>query len=129
MSIPFLFTDDPELFIKKNDYVIFISNNLRSKEALINEFAKQGQFPKYFGKNWDALEECLRNLYWINKKRIIIIHKGIPLLNSEKDLKLYLEILNDVAIEWRSDSSHEVIIIFSKDLQKQIKSLLRSNKI
>ena len=36
--------------------------NMRSTEGFYNELAAALQFPLYFGKNWDALDECLADL-------------------------------------------------------------------
>ena len=49
--------------------------NIRTKADLMAAIAEAMNFPEYFGKNWDALDECLRDLNWISAKGyVLIIH-------------------------------------------------------
>ena len=38
---------------------------VRSGEALLGAVDATMKFPSYFGGNWDALDECLRDLDWL----------------------------------------------------------------
>ena len=54
--------------------------NIRSEADLFSAIAKVLNFPDYFGKNWDALDECLRDLEWIPAKGyVLIIRDANPL--------------------------------------------------
>ena len=70
----------------------------RSKEGLFQEIASALQFPHYFGDNWDALEECLGDLGWIDSDHLTLLITNVDMLLSSgrKDLVTFLEILRSV---------------------------------
>ncbi len=122
MNAPFVFVAEPSSMICKSDLVVTISESLSSKESLLNEFARQAFFPEYFGINWDAFDECLRDLSWIDQRRLVIVHHGLPLSNAEKELKTYLEVLRDVSLDWKPEESHEIVIVFPAALRHRVEA-------
>ena len=46
--------------------------NMSNVKDLFKVIAETFQFPKYFGKNWHALEECLSDLNWLSHSGVIL---------------------------------------------------------
>ena len=69
---------------------------------LFQEFAAALQFPYYFGENWIALRECLVDLEWLPAEEYLLIIFDFPqLLQSDsKGLRVLMNILGEVALEW-----------------------------
>ena len=89
----FEFVADITGFRAPTSLVVRLTGRLRRKEELLTSLAAGLKFPKYFGKNWDALEECLCDLSWLgNRSGIVLVHKYLPLA-SERQKKTYLKIL------------------------------------
>jgi hypothetical protein len=42
-----------------------VPHGVETKEALLDELYKGLRLPEYFGENWDALDECIRDLSWL----------------------------------------------------------------
>jgi len=116
--VHFEFIPSPSFNTGEDEFVLNVPKDIQSKDELLVELAKAGNFPEYFGGNWDALLDCLRDFEWIRQKTILIVHRDLPLHTSPEDCLTYLEIL-DVASNDRNQNSnlafpeHKLRVIFS----------------
>ncbi len=49
--------------------------DVENTEDLLSTLAQAMQFPEYFGMNWDALDECLRDMSWLPAKGYILFFR------------------------------------------------------
>ena len=47
-------------------------SSIATEEDLFFAIAKELRFPEYFGKNWDALDECLSDMQWLPSKGYVL---------------------------------------------------------
>ena len=69
-------------------------------EELFGWYSKAVMFPEFFGWNWDAFLDCLRDLSWISQKEVQIVHEDVPLHRDEAERRIYLEILQTALLDW-----------------------------
>jgi len=123
--LPFLFDDSglpgsPAL-------VAEVLAGITTKEALFAELAQRLQFPDYFGANWDALWECIRDLSWLPPGPVVLRHHDLPLAGDVVSLKKYLSILRDtVEKRWSRSRARDLIVVFPPETRDQVVWLLRS---
>lgn len=98
---------------------INVPAKIESKAELLALLARAIPLPGYFGQNWDALEECLTDLEWLNRPKIVLIHHDIPLPNAAADQRSYLEILAAAA-----EKSDRLEIIFPESCRAQVQRIL-----
>lgn len=115
-------------------FLLTVPEGLRSKQELLSALASAGCFPGHFGGNWDALEDCLRDLSWISKREVVILHGDIPLRGNPSECRIYLEILQTVLDDWaravKSDAveppvdwayvDHELRVVFPPEVEKDM---------
>lgn len=89
-----------------------IPADITTKTELLDALAATLGFPDYFGRNWDALEECIRDLSWLDPEQVVLIHDGLPLKDDPASLKTYLSILRDAVLRWRERREHELVVAF-----------------
>lgn len=74
-SVHFLAADD--LFFDclngNEGYLRLCLTGVDSKEALLKSVGDTLEFPDYFGLNWDALDECLHDLSWLDNGKVILV--------------------------------------------------------
>lgn len=71
---------------------------LVDKQGLLAALAWALEFPDYFGANWDALEECLRDMCWRDGPIALCIDHADAL---EPDLlHTLMDVYGDVADAW-----------------------------
>ena len=71
--------------------VVLRGERMQNFESLFQEIAAALQFPYYFGNNWNALDECIKDLGWLPVKIFIIgISKSELILSQESNDDRYL---------------------------------------
>lgn len=122
---PFMMAPDPALFRNEESRVLDIPTTLPDKNTLLSWYAAELEIPEYFGANWDALDECLRDLSWINERRIVLYHKTIPLESSPTEQKIYINVLVSSTLDWKPGESHELLAAFHPDCELRLRTLIR----
>jgi len=108
----------------KDAFVSVLPVNIDSKDVLLESLALKLAFPDYFGFNWDALFDCLRDFSWIEERDILLVHQELPKLSSE-ELKVYLRLLRDAILDWRPGEAHRFGVVFSLVDKESVERLLR----
>lgn len=110
--------------IQSPQITVCVPAGISTKRELLACLAAYLDFPDYFGENWDAFEECIRNFEWLEPMQIVLIHSDLPLQDDPGSLGTYLRILRD-AIEHRTAKpKHDLIVIFPPEYELMVRSLL-----
>jgi hypothetical protein len=112
---------------KRAGYAFFHieGKNINRKEQLLNHAAMVMHFPAHFGDNWDALEECLTDLEWIDGDGYVIYYDHIDgLLESHPDqFETLVEILRDSVKSWKEDGEAMVVLLSGTRAPKGVSKL------
>lgn len=76
----------------------------RGKAGLLDQIAQALCFPAHFGKNWDALNDCLDDLEWLGKKDLLLLVTGAAEFadNYREDFDILVHLLEGNADSWRA---------------------------
>ena len=100
---------------KKAGYAFFHieGKNIARKEQLLNHVATVLRFPKSFGHNWDALEECLVDLEGNDAEGYVIYYDHIDglMLAHPDQFETLVEILRDAVASWKEDGTPMVVLL------------------
>lgn len=99
--------------------------NIERKEQLLNHVATALHFPKDFGHNWDALEESLTDLEWVDAEGYVICYDHIdPLLEKHPDqFETLVEILRDAVASWKEDGAAMIVLLSGAKAPKGVAKL------
>lgn len=124
IAAEFHFTEDrPQA--SPDALVVRIPAKLNRKRRLLAEIAGQLRFPSYFGWNWDAFEECLGDLSWLEEvQRVTILHRDVPFECSPEQRAIYLSVLND---RMRSTHSPRLTVVFPPRCRRAVGQSLQQS--
>ncbi len=112
---------------KGNGFAFFHieGKNIARKEQLLNHAATALRFPADFGHNWDALEECLTDLEWVDADGYVIYYDHIDgLLSAHPDqFETLVEILRDAVASWKDDDTAMVVLLSGAKPPKGVSKL------
>lgn len=76
------------------------------KGCLLDRLARALSFPAWFGRNWDALADCLTDLAWMPAAGyVLVLGLGTaPAASLEADLRTALAVLEDATAYWREQN-------------------------
>ncbi|HYC37492.1 MAG TPA: barstar family protein [Usitatibacter sp.] len=99
--------------------------NIARKEQLLNHVATALHFPQHFGHNWDALEECLTDLEWVDAEGYVIYYEAIEtLLEAHPDqFETFIEIVRDSVESWKQDGEAMVVLLSGTKAPKGVARL------
>lgn len=93
-------------------YVIKVADGTECKNRsdLFSEFARLLEFPAYFGRNWDALDECITDLEWMPGLGYVLIVKNADRLLSEEthgNYGIFIRTMKKAGEEWSTPQTGE----------------------
>ena len=99
--------------------------NIGRKEQLMNAMATALRLPKEFGHNWDALEEHLTDLEWVEADGYVIYYDHIDaLLQAHPDqFETLVEILRDAVASWKEDGTAMLVLLSGAKAPKGVGKL------
>ncbi len=97
----------------------------RTKASFFREISAAMQFPAYFGENWDALSECLRDLNeWLSFKAVTVVIDDYDRLfgsgqKASRDRETMRGVFEDAAVFWAvRDVAFRVVAISESQAQR-----------
>jgi hypothetical protein len=113
---PFFSAEDVRSLDRNANCLIVRIPESENKQELLHGLAAVLRFPSWFGLNWDALYDCLRDLNWIAQRRIVLIHPVLSSRMPAADSQVYLDVLRDAIDDWATrGGDHELAAVFQPD--------------
>ncbi len=121
---PFRFDDEATL-LAADDYahVARIPAGLRRKRELMAALAASLALPRYFGSNWDALSDCLRDLSWLPAGKVLLLHGDVPPKRGAHR-ETYLDILREAQQSWAEDDVGRLVAAFPAAARSEVERRL-----
>jgi hypothetical protein len=114
------FTDIPSFDV--DAFVVQIPPGVMSADALLQILYQRARLPGYFGFNWDAPSDCLRDLHWVACRQVVLLHADVPHLSRE-DLRTYFDVLAECVASWAPGDAHSLKVVFPSAARLEVADL------
>lgn len=97
--------------IQNNSRIILDGKKMQTRDELFMQFINGLHFPEYFGMNWNALDDCLQDLEWLNVTNldICIINKNSILsCDNLEEREIFFDCIK-IANEWWNENKEKKI--------------------
>ena len=84
-------------------------NKSKSVPEFFGEISAALQFPLYFGENWNAFNDCINDLDWVEgDSYILMVSNAISLLNEadNEDFRILVKMLTIANDEWMEPNKY-----------------------
>ncbi|WP_019631626.1 barstar family protein [Actinomadura atramentaria] len=87
---------------------------IRNRAAFLRHCAETFAFPDWFGQNWDALEECLRDLSWLPAANgsLVVYDAWTELAGSDEPVfRTALAVFGEAVEAWRDTATPMTVLL------------------
>ena len=128
-SLEFQFVEDVDRTAADTVGVVEVPAGITSKQQLMRELGRALPLPDYFGGNWDALDECLRDLLLDDGRQpLCLLHRDLPLDQDEPDCRDYLSLLDETLTWAKETATCEFTVFFPAAAADPIERLVGRNE-
>jgi RNAse (barnase) inhibitor barstar len=87
---------------------------VQGKGEFLARLAKALKCPSYFGMNWDALNDCLTDLSWLDDNGwvVILVNGQDFTVKNQKDFNTAIDVFQAAAEYWRSHAKPFWIFVY-----------------
>ena len=96
---------------QKHACIVHVPKGVKHSKDLFHCFKIGLKFPEGFGNNWNALDDFLDDLSWLDEKIILIVHDEFPQL-SDAEVTYYWDTLRSAVEYWQTNRSKTFVVIF-----------------
>jgi RNAse (barnase) inhibitor barstar len=116
------FGEPSEIQAESGSLIVLVPKNITDARQLLVELNKRLSFPGYFGFNWNALSDCMRDFHWVSQRHIFLVHEDLPAL-SNADLMQYIEVLDESVLSWKTKKNHSLVVVFPESCRRRIEQV------
>jgi RNAse (barnase) inhibitor barstar len=90
---------------------------ITDKPSFLRACARAMHFPRYFGRNWDAFEECITDLAWAPAPAYVVLYHDVAPFarQSPAEWAVALDILRAAARHWRDAGTPFAVLLAGAD--------------
>lgn len=101
----------------------------RNKTSFLNTAAETMSFPNYFGRNWDAFEECINDLSWAPARGYVLLYEHMWWFACEHPLawRTARAILYDACRNWASQNTPFLVLLRQTHGCSGVEAVLRAD--
>ncbi len=94
-------------------FFLIPGEDVTDKDQFLGRCAEALYFPDYFGKNWDALDDCLTDMSWHEAGGYLILFRNCDAfaVESPEDFETALQVFNDSAEFWREQGKLFLVLV------------------
>jgi RNAse (barnase) inhibitor barstar len=118
---------DVQAAAKKGGFAFFHIEGkaIARKEQLLNHAATAMHFPDYHGGNWDAFEECVTDLSWVEADGYVLYYDHTDALQEAhpEQLETFVEVVKDAVRELKGDGRTLIALLSGSHAPKGVARL------
>jgi hypothetical protein len=90
---------------------VIAGKSARNHDAFMKSLWSPLHLPSYFGENWDAFDEVIHDLSWLQADAYLFILTDAHLLLDENDadFKIFLQLCEEAHRDWMNVESEEFV--------------------
>lgn len=87
-------------------------DTIQDKPSFLQACAAAMNFPEYFGRNWDAFEECINDLAWAPAKGYVLLYDNVEHFarSAPQEWETAYDILATAVNNWQKERKPFVVL-------------------